>query len=161
MGTRSGSRSPRLLVGLLMLALIGVVALTVMAPTAAPEPNGLGVLPTTVTLLQRSGIAISGPSGAAAVSQRQAMAVARRQGGQDIPQSAFLAEASQPAGGILGTRPRLCWVVLLEAAPDHLGNLPAPGQISLYAVLVDARNGRFLEGVIAFQGPAHSGVGSE
>lgn len=132
-----------------------------VATTAPPQANDLGILPSTVNLLDRSGLALAGPAGAALVTRRQALVVAGRQGRQDVPQAVFLADVSQPAGGAVGAQPRLCWVVLLRPSPDALGNLPAPGRIDLYAVLVDAHSGSFLEGVIAFRGASHSGVGSE
>ncbi len=161
MGTKEGRRlaSPATL--LVLLLLVGVVILTVTGPTGPAQPNGLGITPSTVLLLNQSGLSLSTPQGRALVGEGRAFRVARGQGLQDLPQSAFLALASQPEGGTVGTRPRLCWVVLLQAGADSSGNLPAPGQITLYAVVIDARSGRFLTAVIAFQGPAHSGVGSE
>ena len=161
MGTKEGRRlaSPATL--LVLLLLVGVVILTVTGPTGPAQPNGLGITPSTVLLLNQSGLSLSTPQGRALVGEGRAFRVARGQGLQDLPQSAFLALASQPEGGTVGTRPRLCWVVLLQAGADSSGNLPAPGQINLYAVVIDARSGRFLTAVIAFQVPAHSGVGSE
>jgi hypothetical protein len=161
MGTNDGRRlaSPATL--LILLVLVGVVIVTVAGSTGPVQANGLGITPSTVLLLSQSGLSLAAPQGRALVGEGRALQVARRQGLQDLPQSAFLALASQPQGGSVGSRPRLCWVVLLQAGPDPFGNLPAPGQISLYAVVIDARSGHFLTAVIAFRGPAHSGVGSE
>jgi hypothetical protein len=161
MGPKEGRRlaSPATL--LILLLLVWVVVLTVTGPTGPVQTNGLGITPSTVLLLNQSGLSLATPQGRALVGEGRALQVARRQGPQDLPQSAFLALASQPQGGTVGSRPRLCWVVLLQAGAGPFGNLPAPGQISLYAVVIDARSGRFLTGVIAFRGPAHSGVGSE
>lgn len=141
--------------------LIVLIAVTVMSTGNATELNGLGVTPQTVTLLRRSGIAITEPGGRPAVPAKAAVRVAASQGRQDRVITAFLVDATQPAGGGIGARPRLCWVVLLEALPNLSGNLPAPGMIDLYAVVVDAHSGRFLDGLIAFHGQAHTGVGSE
>lgn len=146
-----------LFIGLLVV----LVALTVMATGGAAQVNGLGVTPHTVSLLRRSGLAISEAGGRAPVTAREAVRVAAAQGTQNRVVTEFLVDARQPSGGPLGTSPRLCWVVLLEASPDLKGNLPAPGVIDLYAVVVDAHTGRFLDGVIAFHGQPHTGVGSE
>ena len=161
MGTKEGRRlaSPATLV--LLLLLVGLVIVSVTAPPGPAQVNGLGITPATVLLLNQSGVSLSAPQGRPLVNEGRALRVAQGQGFQDLPQSAFLALASQPEGGTVGVRPRLCWVVLLQAGADSSGNLPAPGQITLYAVVIDARSGRFLTAVIAFQGPAHSGVGSE
>ncbi len=161
MGTKEGRHlaSPATLL-LVLLLIIGVV-LTVTGPTAPVQANGLGITPSTVLLLDQSGLSVAAPQGRALVGEGRALQVARGQGIQDLPKSAFLALASQARGGSVGARPRLCWVVLLQAGADPFGNLPAPGQITLYAVVVDARSGHFLTAVVAFQGPAHSGVGSE
>ncbi len=161
MGTEEGHRlaSPAIL--FLVLLLVGVVVLTVTGPTAPVQINGLGITPSTVLLLNQSGLSLAAPQGRALVGAGRALQVARRQGPQDLPKSTFLALASQSRGGSVGPRPRLCWVVLLQAGADPFGNPPAPGRITLYAVVVDAHSGHFLTAVIAFQGPAHSGVGSE
>lgn len=161
MVTKDGSRRPSPATLLPLLVLLGAVLLTATGPSATPQANGLGITPATVLLLNQSGLSLSAPRGRALVGEGHALQVARGQGSQDLPQSAFLALASQPAGGRVGTRPRLCWVVLLRAGADASGNVPAPGRIELYAVVIDARTGSFLTAVIAFRGPAHSGVGSE
>ena len=152
----------RLLAGALFALVAGTIAvLTLLAPAAPPQPNGFGLLPGTVQLMQRSGVVLSEPRGRPTISEAQAVAVARRQGQQDQVRKVVLAEASSIGGGPLGSGGRLCWVVLLQANPNAAGNLPAPGRIQLYMVLVDARSGRFLEGVIAFAGQPRTGVGSE
>ena len=161
MGTKDGRLRASPATFVLLLVLVGLVILTVTGPTGPAQANGLGITPSTVLLLNQSGVSLQAPRGRALVNEGRAFRVARGQGFQDLPQSAFLALASQPEGGTVGARPRLCWVVLLQAGADSSGNLPAPGQITLYAVVIDARSGRFLTAVIAFQGPAHSGVGSE
>lgn len=157
---RSKQEYPVAAGALFALVVVLVAVLSLMAMAQAPQPNGLGLLPNTVSLLQGTGLTLNQPAGAPAVSQRQAAAVAQRQGGQDTVQQVLLAQVSA-AGRQLGGRSRLCWVVLLRANPDLAGNLPAPGQIDLYLVVVDAHTGRFLEGVIAFHGAPHTGVGSE
>ncbi|MGC8474154.1 MAG: hypothetical protein ACP5PW_07090, partial [Candidatus Dormibacteria bacterium] len=107
MGTKGGRRlaSPATL--LVLLLLVGVVILTVTGPTGPAQPNGLGITPSTVLLLNQSGLSLSAPQGRALVGEGRAFRVARGQGLQDLPQSAFLALASQPEGGTVGTRPRL------------------------------------------------------
>lgn len=147
--------------GLILLLMVGLAAVTVVAPSGTAQANGLGITPGTVSLLRQSGLSLAAPQGRPAVGKGPALAVARAQGIQDLPKMSFLALVSQPQGGSVGPRPRLCWVVLMQAAASPLGDLPAPGQITLYAVVVDAHSGRFLTAVIAFQGPADSGVGSE
>lgn len=141
----------------MILGLLGALSLLALSPP--PQPDGLGLLPQTVTLIGRSGVFLSDPRARPLISQARALSVAMGQGRQDYVQQAVLADAQSLAGGPLSARPTLCWVVLLQANPDQNGNLPAPGQISLYLVLVNARTGRFIEGVIAFQGPAQAGVG--
>ncbi|NNM97156.1 MAG: hypothetical protein HKL89_06080 [Candidatus Dormibacteraeota bacterium] len=142
----------------LVLGCLGALSLLSLSPPS--QPDGLGLLPQTVTLVGRSGVMLSDPGGRPLISQAEAISVAMRQGRQDYVQQAVLVNAQSLAGGALGRNPTLCWLVLLQANPDRNGNLPAPGQISLYLVLVNARTGRFIEGVIAFQGPARSGVGA-
>ncbi|HUY54022.1 MAG TPA: hypothetical protein VMV23_02560 [Candidatus Nanopelagicaceae bacterium] len=141
----------------LVLGCLGAVSLLALSPPS--QPDGLGLLPQTVTLVGRSGVMLSDPLAPPLISQAKAIAVAMGQGRQDYVQQAVLANARSLVGGPLGRHTTLCWVVLLQANPDQSGNLPAPGQINLYLVLVNARTGRFIEGVIAFQGPSHSGVG--
>ncbi|MHB1575840.1 MAG: hypothetical protein ACYCX9_04900 [Candidatus Dormibacteria bacterium] len=143
------------------LVVTAVVVLTLLAVAAPPQPNGFGLLPSTVQLMQRSGVILSEPVGSPTVPESQAVAVARRQGRQNQVQRVVLARATSIGGGPLGQRGRLCWVVLLRANPNAAGNLPAPGRIELYMVLVDARTGHFLDGVIAFAGQPQTGVGSE
>ena len=161
MGTKEGHRLASPTTFLISLLLVGLVILTVTGPAGPVQSNGLGITPSTVLLLNLSGLSLAAPQGRALVGEGRALRVARNQGLQDLPKYAFLTLASQPQGGSVGARPRLCWVVLLQAGADRFGNLPAPGQIRLYAVVIDARSGRFLTAVIAFRGPAHSGVGSE
>jgi hypothetical protein len=156
------SSTHRLLAGALFGLIAGAVAvLTLLAVATPPQPNGFGLLPQTVQLMQRSGVILSEPTGHPAIAESRAVAVARRQGRQDQVERVVLAHAASIGGGPLGAAGKLCWVVLLQANPDAQGNLPAPGRIQLYMVLVDARSGRFLEGVIAFSGQPQTGVGSE
>jgi hypothetical protein len=140
--------------------LVAVAVLSLLAVAAPPLPNGLGLLPSTVALVQRSGVTLNDPSASPAVSVTQAVKVARGQGSQDAVEAAILADVSGANGSSLGGTERLCWVVLLQANPDGGGNLPVPGEIDLYMVLVNAHTGRFLDGVIAFHGPPLTGVGS-
>jgi hypothetical protein len=154
--------SRRLVPGALFaLVTAAVVVLTLLAGPAPAQPNGFGLFPSTVHLMQRSGVLLSEPYSRPTIPSARAVALARRQGRQDRVQRVFLALATSTGGGPLGDRPRLCWVVLLRANPNARGNLPAPGHIQLYMVLVDARTGRFVEGVIAFAGQPQTGVGSE
>ncbi len=156
------SRRRRALAGSLFALALGCLGvLSLLAGSAPSQPDGLGLLPQTVTLVGRSGVVLSDPGSRPTISQAKAISVAMGQGRQDYIQQAVLADARDLAGGPLGTRPTLCWVVLLQANPDRNGNLPAPGQIDLYLVLVNARTGRFIEGVIAFHGQAQTGVGAE
>lgn len=143
----------------LVLGLVSVVSLLALNPP--PAQNGLGLLPSTVYLMARSGVLLSEPTGRPLITRDQAARVALRQGSQDSVQQAFLADVGSTGGGPLGSGVQLCWVVLLRASPDASGNLPAPGTIDLYMVLVNARSGRFEEGVIAFSGGPESGVGAE
>ncbi|HVD04150.1 MAG TPA: hypothetical protein VNF75_08495 [Candidatus Dormibacteraeota bacterium] len=159
--SRSSQQPSRTASGVLFaLAAILIAVLSLLAMAPSPQPNGLGLLPETVAVMQGSGLTLNEPAGTAAIRRGQAVAVAQRQGRQDRVEQVVLAEVTA-AGSSLGAQPRLCWVVLLQANPDASGNLPAPGQIDLYLVLVDAHTGRFLDGVIAFQGGPHTGVGSE
>ena len=146
---------------LFALLAIAIALLTLLAQAAPPQPNGFGLLPHTVQLMARTGVVLSDPTGRPRISSAQAVAIAHRQGRQDQVRQVVLANAASLGGGPLGPRGRLCWVVLLRAVPDAAGNLPAPGRIQLYLVLVDARTGHFLEGVIAFAGQPRTGVGSE
>ncbi|MHB1501910.1 MAG: hypothetical protein ACYCYK_12220 [Candidatus Dormibacteria bacterium] len=145
----------------LALVTAAAVVLPLLAGPVPAQPNGFGLFPSTVQLMQRSGVLLSQPYGRPTVPSARAVALARRQGRQDHVQRVFLALATSTGGGPLGDQPRLCWVVLLRANPNALGNLPAPGHIQLYMVLVDAQTGRFVEGVIAFAGQPQTGVGSE
>ncbi|MHB8313945.1 MAG: hypothetical protein ACYDD0_11725 [Candidatus Dormibacteria bacterium] len=158
---RSNRRQQALAGSLFALVLGCLGVLSLLTGSASSQPNGLGLLPQAVILVGRSGVVLSDPGSRPAVSQAKAIAVALRQGRQDYVQQAVLADARDVTGGPLGTRTTLCWVVLLQANPDRNGNLPAPGQIDLYLVLVNARTGRFIEGVIAFHGQAQTGVGAE
>ena len=143
----------------LAIGIVSVVSL--LAISHPPSDNALGVLPSTVDLMARSGVVVGEPTGRPLITSQQAVRVALKQGSQDSAKQAFLADVSSTGGGPLGRGVHLCWVVLLQANPDASGNLPAPGTIDLYMVLVNARTGRFVEGVIAFSGAPKSGVGAE
>lgn len=146
---------------LLSVVLVGAAVLTLQAVASPPLPNGLGLLPATIALVQRSGVTLTEPNAIPIVTRSQAVAVARGQGSQDGVEQVILADVNGIDGSSLGSRQRLCWVIMLQANPDESGSLPVPGAIDLYMVLVDAHNGRFLDGVIAFHGGAETGVGSE
>jgi hypothetical protein len=149
---------PGLLFG---VVLVGAAVLTLQAVATPPLPNGLGLLPSTVVLVQRSGVTLTEPTATPLVTRSQAVTVARGQGSQDGVEQVILADVNGVPGSAVGSQRQLCWVILLQANPDESGNLPVPGYIDLYMVLVDAHSGRFLDGVIAFHGGAETGVGSE
>lgn len=152
----------RLLAGTALALAAGIVAVvSLLALSPSPSENGLGLLPSTVSLMARSGVVVNEPTGRPLVTRNRAAMVALRQGSQDSVKQAFLADVSSTGGGPLGPGVQLCWVVLLQASPDASGTLPAPGTIDLYMVVVNARTGRFEEGVIAFSGAPKSGVGAE
>jgi hypothetical protein len=153
-----GAVLPGLLLGVVLLC---AAVLTLQAVAFPPLPNGLGLLPSAVALVQRSGVTLTEPTAPPIVTRSRAVAVARGQGSQDGVEQVILADVNGVDDSSLGSRQRLCWVILLRANPDESGDLPAPGEIDLYMVIVDAHSGRFLDGVIAFQGGAETGVGWE
>ncbi len=148
-------------------ALAGVILLLCAVLSVAlagnpPTTNGLGLLPSTEQLLVQSGITLQMPSGRPRVSLAQAESAAEQQGPQSVVRRGFLATVQGPLADGLSESGRLCWVVFLRTSRNALGNPPAPGRVSLYAVLVDARSGRFVRSVIAFSATVpHSGVGTE
>lgn len=155
-----GWRWPRILGLVLLLGLGGVLTLAFV--TSPPAPNGLGLLPTTETLLARSGVQLASPSGHARVTASQAGQTALAGQTQTVVVRIVLATAQGLPGSRLGPHRRLCWVVFLSPNQGPLGEPPAPGQIDLDTVLVDAHSGSFVAGFIAFHGPTpHSQVGTE
>ncbi len=144
------------------LALGLVAALTLVATQVAPAPNGLGILPSVQTILERSGVTLQFPKGAAAIRKRQAVAAATQHQSQAQVERAFLATAVGAGGSPISPPGRLCWVVFLNPGSDALGNAAAPGQIQLDAVLVDAQTGAVIEGFISFRSTTpKSAVGTE
>ncbi|MGH7611648.1 MAG: hypothetical protein ACREN4_06490 [Candidatus Dormibacteria bacterium] len=153
---------PLRLVAVVALLVLGGV-LTLAFVTSGPERNGLGLLPSTATLMARSGVELESPQGIAEISAQEAtrLALAGQQGGSAVDQ-VVLATARGLPGSRLRSSGRLCWVVLLTPNPLALENAPAPGQIELDAILLDARTGGFIEGFIAFSGQTpDSRVGNE
>ncbi|HEY6538386.1 MAG TPA: hypothetical protein VI138_05020 [Candidatus Dormibacteraeota bacterium] len=145
---------------LLLVALAG--ALTLHAVSGTPSPNGLGVLPAQQTILERSGVALQVPTGKATVRARSAAKAAAKDQPGSAPTTVLLARAEGAHGSALSPPGRLCWVVFLEPGSDAEGDAPAPGQIQLDVVLVDAHTGGVIEGFIAFRSTtAHSRVGTE
>ncbi|MGH7691614.1 MAG: hypothetical protein ACRENY_08615 [Candidatus Dormibacteria bacterium] len=133
----------------LILATIGVVSL--LATYAAPQPNGLGVLPGERGILEQSGVTLHPPSGTAAVGAVRAVKAAIRHQTETEPIKAVLATVVGPRGSRLSPPGRLCWVVFLDPVAGTAGGQQLPGRVSLDAVLINARSGAVLEGFIAFR----------
>lgn len=133
-----------------------------MATRSAPEPNGLGLLPATVSQLAVSGVTLEQPSGDAGISADQAVAEAEKgQSGAEV-RSTVLAQVLGPRRFGLQSPGQLCWVVFFNpssAANDEIG---APGSVELDAVVVNARTGIVVQGFVAFQSETRgSDVGLE
>lgn len=160
-GVRLTSRaSYRALASAVMLGFLAVVSLDGIP--VSPAPNGLGLLPSTVVLLGLSGLTLQTPVGSAATTAAKAATSATSHQPRGVVEQVVLATAVGPAGSAISSPGRLCWVVFLNPGPDSLGNLPAPGQIMMDTVLVDAHTGAVIEGFISFQGSTpNSFVGTE
>ena len=139
-----------------------VAAITLVATHSPPTPNGLGILPGTQTLLERSGVTLQSPTRAAVISSKRAVAAATAAQSQSQVRQVFLAIAIGASGSVISPPGTLCWVVFLNPGPDLSGNALAPGQIQLDAELVDAQTGAVLEGFISFRSSTpNSQVGTE
>ncbi|MGH7642699.1 MAG: hypothetical protein ACRENX_06750 [Candidatus Dormibacteria bacterium] len=144
----------------LLLALIGGV--TLVATHVTPIPNGLGVLPGDESILAQSGLTLQTPDGKAAIGAGAAVSAATKNQPQAELDKVFLATVLGPGGSALPSSGRLCWIVFLNPGTDEVGDAPVPGQIDLDAVLVDARSGAVIEGLVSFRGTtADSQVGTE
>jgi hypothetical protein len=142
---------------------VGVVAALSLAATHAPETvNGLGILPSTQTLLEQSGVTLQTPNRPANISAAQAESAATKGQSGALVDQVLLAVAVGSPGSRISPPGRLCWVVFLNPAAAEEIDPPAPGAIRLDTVLVDAQTGAVIEGFISFGGTTpNSKVGNE
>ncbi len=157
-----GGRRRRLWAALVSFGLALAAALTLVATRVPAVPNGLGLLPSTVSQLQASGVTLETPQGVSNISVRQAVELAAgSQAGTEVD-SAVLATVIGPRRYGLEAPGRLCWVIFLHPGAAAQEQLDAPGTIELDAVVVDARTGSVIQGFVTFQsGTPGTRVGSE
>jgi hypothetical protein len=142
---------------------VGVVAALSLTATHTPESaNGLGILPSTQTLLEQSGVTLQTPNRPANISAAQAESAATAGQSGALVDQVLLAVAVGSPGSAISPPGRLCWVIFLNPAAAQEISPPAPGAIRLDTVLVDAQTGAVIEGFINFgSSTPNSKVGNE
>ena len=142
---------------------VGVVATLSLTATHTPESvNGLGILPSTQSLLEQSGVTLQTPSQPANISEAEAESAATKGQSGALVEQALLAVAVGSRGSANSPPGRLCWVVFLNPAAAEAINPPVPGAIRLDTVLVDAQSGAVIEGFVNFgSSTPNSKVGNE
>lgn len=138
-----------------------LVAALSLATTHPPESaNGLGILPSTQSMLEQSGVTLQTPHRSAHVSAAQAESAATAGQSGVLVDQVLLAVAVGSPGSAISPPGKLCWVVFLNPAGGT--HPPVPGAIHLDTVLVDAHSGTVIEGFISFgSSTPNSKVGSE
>jgi len=143
---------------------VGLLAALSLAATRPPESaNGLGILPSTQSILEQSGVTLRTPqhrSARVSVAQAESAATAGQSGA--LVDQVLLAVAVGSPGSPISPPGKLCWVVFLNPTAEQATNPPAPGAIHMDTVLVDAHTGTVIEGFISFgSSTPNSKVGSE